>query len=124
MAMKLSSFLLRLGLAFSFAYAAADSFINPDAWIGFFPLIIRNLMTPSLLLIAFALLQAGLALWLISGKAVFYSAIFSALILFGIIIVNLGQLEIIFRDVTILFAALALAAAEAKAKFLSSPKEN
>lgn len=114
--MKLSSFLLRLGLAFSFAYAAADSFIKPDNWIGFFPLIIRNLMSPPLLLIAFALLQAGLALWLISGKAVFYSASLSALLLFGIIIVNFGQFEIIFRDVTILFAALALAAATASGR--------
>ena len=33
---KLVSLLLRVGIAFSFFYAAIASFVNQAAWIGFF----------------------------------------------------------------------------------------
>lgn len=117
MGKKLSSFLIRVGLAFSFLYAVIDSFINPDAWIGFFPSVMRNFLAPNVLLVVFALVEALLALWLISGIDAFYSAIISALLLLGIIITNIGVFEIIFRDVTIFFAALALVALHYGEKF-------
>lgn len=114
---KVSSFLIRIGLAFSFLYAAVDSFINPDSWTGFFPSVMRNLLAPNILLVVFALVEALLALWLISGIDTFYSAILSAVLLLGIIITNIGAFEIIFRDVTIFFAALALVALHYGEKF-------
>lgn len=118
MGIKLPSFLIRIGLAFSFMYAAIDSFRNPDAWIGFFPTAMRNIIPQNVLLTVFSIIEILLALWLISGIYSFYGASFSALILLGIITINIGALEIIFRDVTIFFAALALVVMEYEEKFL------
>lgn len=114
---KLPSFLIRIGLAFSFMYAAIDSFIHPDAWVGFFPVVMRNVIAPHILLIVFAVIEALLALWLISGVDAFYSASLSALLLFGIIVTNMRAFEIIFRDVAVFFAALALAVIQYGEKF-------
>lgn len=106
---KLASLLLRIGLAFVFLYAAIASFLDPNSWIGYFPLFLRQLMRPQILLSGFSVYEILLAIWLLSGKYAFYSASLTGLTLSGIIIPNLGAWDIIFRDVGLLFAALALA---------------
>ena len=103
---QLASLLLRLGIAFSFAYASIAAFINPTSWIGFLPTFLQN----NTFLNIFSTGEIVLAIWLISGWKTFYPALLSALAMLGIIIFNLGALDIVFRDVTILLAALALAA--------------
>jgi len=102
---KLISFLLRLGIAFSFFYAAIASFLNPTAWIGFFPSFLQY----DSLLTVYSIFEIILGGWLLLGKKVFYAAVLSALTLFGIVVFNLGALDIVFRDIPILFAAIALA---------------
>ena len=102
------SYLLRLGLAFVFIYAGIASFVNPSDWIGFFPLFLRNLLNNNLLLIGHSAFEVVLGLWLLTGKWPFYSSVISAVAIFGIIIFNLGSMDIIFRDVAILFMALSL----------------
>lgn len=96
--------LLRVGLAFAFLYAAISAFITPSSWLGFLPSFLRT----TTILALFSIVEIIVALWLLSGKKVFYASILSVLMLLGIILFNLGALEIIFRDVTILLAALAL----------------
>ena len=98
------SFFLRFGIAFSFLYASISSFLNPNAWIGFFPLFLRNLIPSNILLLIFSIFEIILALWLISNKAIFYASILSSFVLLGIIIFNFNSFDIVFRDVTILFA--------------------
>ncbi len=103
----LAMFLLRVALAIPFLYAAIASFLQPEAWVGFFPPWL--LFIPgSVLLTIFSLYELALAFWLLSGKQAYYAALLAALSLAGIIVFNLGALDIVFRDLGLLFAALAL----------------
>jgi hypothetical protein len=106
----LVSLLLRSGLAVVFLYAAIASFIEPDAWIGYLPIVLRRIFPASLLLNGFSVLEILLSLWLLSGKKTVYAAGFSALMLLGIILANFGAMDIVFRDFAILFSAFALIA--------------
>ncbi len=106
---QLASFLLRCAIASVFVYAAVASFLTPDNWIGFFPIFLRHLFLQNILLGGFSVYELVLALWLLSGKYTFFAAIFSALTLSGVVIFNLDQLDIVFRDFAIILAAASLA---------------
>ncbi|KKS44207.1 hypothetical protein A2567_01415 [Candidatus Azambacteria bacterium RIFOXYD1_FULL_42_11] len=106
---KTALIFLRFGIAFVFFYAAIFSFLNPNDWIGFFPVFLRNILPTGLILAGFSFYELTLGFWLISGKLQFYSAILSALTILGIIVFNLGAFDIVFRDIGLFFAALALA---------------
>ena len=106
---KTALILLRLGIAFTFFYAAIASFLNPNDWIGFFPIFLRNSVDVAILNNAFSFYELVLGFWLLSGRWPVISASFAALSVLGIIIFNFGVMDIIFRDVAILFSALALA---------------
>lgn len=110
---SLVSFLLRAGLATVFLYAAVASFLDPFSWIGFFPEWLRGVFDANSLLMIFSTFEIGFALWLLSGYKAFYSALVAAGTMLAIISANLGLLDIVFRDVAILFSALALVALEA-----------
>jgi len=105
----LVSFFLRSGLAIVFFYAATSAYLNPQDWIGFIPQFVRNIIDPTLFLHIHSAAEVILGLWLLSDKKTVYAASISALSIFTIIIFNPGALDIIFRDVAILFAAIALA---------------
>lgn len=105
---NLASFMLRVALAMPFLFVAIDAVMQPEAWVGFIPSFVRNLLPESLVLGAHALLDFTLALWLLFGWKIKYAAFFSALNLAVIIAVNLSALDIIFRDAGLLLAALAL----------------
>lgn len=103
------SLLLRIGLAFGFTYAAIASLVNPQAWVGFFPFWLRSLVAEPILLYGFSFFEIALSLWLLSGKKVFYAALVSAASLLAITVFNFALMDIVFRDVSLFFAALALA---------------
>lgn len=103
------SYLLRAGLAAVFLYAAASSFTNPSAWIGYFPRFLVILMPANILLGLFSAYEIVLTIWLISGFYMKYAALMAAATLAAIIAANLASLDILFRDIAIFFAALALA---------------
>ena len=106
--------LLRLGLAFTFLYAAISGFLEPDAWIGFFPEWLRVLLPPNILLTTFGIFEIAIAFWLLSGRYIYWAAHIYALTMVGIVVFNLGALDITFRDIGLAFAALALAALSKK----------
>ncbi len=106
--LTLVSFLLRVGLGGAFLYAAIASFLEPESWVGFFPIWLRNLAPENYLLMTFSIYEIILAIWLFSSKKIFYAAGLAALTLGGIIVFNISALDIIFRDIPILFMALAL----------------
>jgi len=112
---KIPPILLRFGIAFTFFYAAIFSFLNPNDWIGFFPLFLRNIFPAGLMLAGFSFYELILGFWLLSGKFQFYSAVLSAFTILGVIVFNLGAFDIIFRDVGLFFAALALVFASRRA---------
>ncbi len=111
---KLASFFLRIGLAIAFLYAALSSFLDPSAWIGFFPLWMQQNLPVTVLLFAFSLYEIILSLWLLSSWRVKEAAITAAVTLFLITAVNIQGLDIIFRDVAIMFAAVGLAILQGK----------
>ena len=107
---------LRIGIATTLIYAAIASFINPDAWIGFIPIFISKIIPAAIFLKVYSVYEITLGLWVLSGKKAFYSASLSALTIFGIIIFNTGAFDIIFRDIAIFLAAVALAIMSYKKK--------
>ncbi len=106
---EVASFFLRLALAVPFLYAAIAAMLQPDSWVGFFPVWLRSIIPSGILLGAFSLYQFGLTAWLLSGKKSYYAALLSAATLVAIIIANLSLLDIVFRDIGLLLAAVALA---------------
>lgn len=107
---NLALFLLRVALATVFLYAAIASFLEPDSWIGYFPDWMREVIPAKILLAGFSIYELALALVLLSAKFTKYAAWLAALTLAAIVIQNYSQLDVIFRDLGLLFAALALAA--------------
>ena len=78
-------------------------------WIGFLPPWTAKILPARAVLFGFAFYETVLALWLLANKKIFYAACLSTLTLLAIIIPNLGIFSVVFRDVAILFSALALA---------------
>ncbi|MBI4253380.1 hypothetical protein HY623_04380 [Candidatus Uhrbacteria bacterium] len=113
---RLISFLLRAGIAVAFLYAAIAAFLDPFSWVGFMPAWIDAIVPRNMLLMIFSVYETGLALWLLSGRAAYYSAAFSSATLFFIILFNISSFDILFRDVPILFAALAMVAMTARSR--------
>lgn len=105
---KTSLVILRWGLAFVFFYAAVDSLLHPENWVGYLPGFFTGAFSPRLVLAAFSVYEIILAVMLFTGKKLLWAALLSALTLAGIVIFNLNVLEVTFRDVGLAMAALAL----------------
>jgi len=104
----LALFFLRVGIALAFFYAAIAAFLNPLSWIGFFPDWLTSFIPGTTLLVLWNIYEIILALWLLSGWKSFFSGLVASASLLLIIIPNLGAFDIVFRDIAILFAAVAL----------------
>lgn len=99
---------LRIGLAVAFFYPAVASLLEPQNWIGFFPMFLRAVIPDQALLYLFSGYEIILGLWLLSEKKLFVSSLVSFATLTGILVFNLGALDIVFRDIGLAFSALAL----------------
>lgn len=106
---KISNLLLRIGVAFAFLYPPIDALRNPDSWIGYFPSFLHGLLPDLVLLHSFGLIEVILALWILSGKKIFIPSLIASFMLAMIILFNLNNFEILFRDVAIAIMALSLA---------------
>lgn len=106
----LISFLLRSGLAIAFFYAGISSFLNPTNWIGFVPNFIGAIIPKEIFLIIFSVYELLLGIGLLFDYKTFALSILSSVTLFLILFGNIMNLEILFRDIAILFMALALVA--------------
>lgn len=107
---KLPALLLRAGLAFVFIYAGVASLVDSREWIGYFPSVLTDLLPVNILLKIFSAYELSLAAWLLSGVCLRWAALLCAATLGGILAANLNLLVITFRDVALIFTALALAA--------------
>ena len=105
---KLASFFLRIGLATVFLYAGIATILNPTAWVCFIPMWVRNIIPTNIFLLIHAVLDITIGMWLITGRKIFYASVVAGLALLAIIVFNLGALDIIFRDIAILFSVVAL----------------
>jgi uncharacterized membrane protein YphA (DoxX/SURF4 family) len=105
---NLPALLLRVGLAFVFAYAAISSFREPAAWVGFVPGLVQHILQATTFLHLFALFELLLAAAFIVGKFVRYAAALAVLSLAGLVIFNLNALLVTFRDIGLACMAAAL----------------
>ncbi|MFA5004334.1 MAG: hypothetical protein WC498_03615 [Candidatus Saccharimonadales bacterium] len=105
---NLPALILRLGLAFVFAYAAISAFRQPDAWVGFVPGFVTHFVSAKTFLDLFGAFQLVLAAALLSGRYVKYAAALAALSLAGLLVFNLSSLIVTFRDVGLVCMAAAL----------------
>lgn len=105
-----SQWLLRIGVALAFVYPPLSALSNPDSWIGYFPqFLLASGIPPLVLLHGFGVVEVLLALWILSGWHIEWPATAAALMLGAIVAFNGAQFEVLFRDVSIALAALALA---------------
>lgn len=105
---RAAKIILRWGLAFVFFYAAISGLLSPSDWIGYLPKFAQHALPGNMSLTAFSVFEIILAAWLFSGKKLIWSAGLAALALAGVIVFNLGAMDVVFRDVGLVFAALAL----------------
>jgi uncharacterized membrane protein YphA (DoxX/SURF4 family) len=106
---KVVNLLLRLGVAFAFLYPPLDALSDPISWIGYFPRLVHGIMPDVILLHSFGILEVGIALWILSGKKILAPSLLAAVILLAIVLLNLQDFQILFRDLSIAAMSLALA---------------
>src|SRR3989344_8467882 len=106
---KIADIVLRAGLAFAFLYPPINAVGDPNAWIGYFPQFTRGFVEDQLLLHLFGIVEVGIAFWLLSGWRVWIPASAAAVLLVGIVVFNIPEFQVLFRDLTIAALAVALA---------------
>jgi hypothetical protein len=77
-------------------------------WIGYLPHFLVVHVAANTLLHIFSAYETALAIWLLAGIFIRYAGLVAALTFSGIILANIGVLAITFRDITMVFASLAL----------------
>jgi len=105
---RIASLLLRIGLAAVLLYASVSSFITPSDWIGYLPHAATSIVPATVLLPVFSVYETLVALWLLSGLRRRAAAVLAALTFLGIILSNVALFAITFRDIPMVFAAVAL----------------
>lgn len=104
-----ANLVLRMGVAFAFLYPPINALSNPESWLGYFPQFTRGIVADDVLLHAFGVVEVIIALWILSGKKIFWPSVAATLMLVGIVAFNLNSFEVVFRDLSIAAAAIALA---------------
>ncbi len=110
----LVDWLLRIGVAFSFLYPPLNALSDPNSWIGYFPPFLFGFVPDDVLLHGFGVIEVLLALWILSGWKVFWPSLIAAAMLVGIVLFNVPQMQVVFRDLSIAAMALALALRHAR----------
>lgn len=115
---KLIEKVLRIGVAFSFIYPPISAFFNPYAWVGYFPSFLLNLnfIDSLTLLHIFGVVELSIGIWILFGKRIFIPSLLASVFLLAIIMFNLSQIDVLFRDIPILLMALLLSIIDTQRK--------
>ena len=106
----ISLFFLRAGLVFVLLYAAITGLLHPEKYVKWVPPQIIDALSlhlPFFLNVFFGV-EIVLALLLISKRWAYLGALVAAILLTGITLLNVDALDIVFRNVGLVCAALAL----------------
>ena len=107
---KASNVLLRIALAFAFLYPAYGFWAKPNDWVGYIPAFVREFgLSQNALLYGLMAIHLIIALWILSGWRVFIPSLLAAVFLISVVYFNWNQIDILFRDISLALAALALA---------------
>jgi len=101
--------LLRAGVAFALIYPPISALLNPFAWIGYFPAFTLGIVPDAVLLHLFGAVELIIGLWILSGKKIFIPSIIATALLIAIVVLNISQMDVLFRDISIAAMSLALA---------------
>lgn len=104
-----SDLLLRIGTALAFLFPPLDAFLNPFSWVGYIPNFLRELAPEMLILHTFGILEILLAVWILSGRKIFWPSLAATAFLVLIVLFNSNDFEVLFRDLSIAAMTLALA---------------
>ena len=101
---------LRIGAALAFLYPPLSAlFGDPYTWFGYFPAFLQGYVPDLVLLHAFGVVEVLIGLWMLSGYKIFIPALLATAMLLGIVVFNLSQFDVLFRDVSIACLTFALA---------------
>lgn len=119
---KSDTILIRIGLAFVYSYAAITMLLKPQSYLHYLPDLTYLNINPEIILILFAIYELFLSVWLLSGKGLFYSSLFSAITIFAITFVNYLEFDTLFRNVSIFFSALYLSLSSIDNELINLPQ--
>lgn len=105
---------LRLGLAFAFLYPAISSLITPSDWIGFVPRAMRELFGGDQFLTVFSIIEILIGAGVLFMRRPLISLYAAIGVLAVVVYFNLGAFDLVFRDISIIAMAIALAVLTAK----------
>ena len=100
---------LRLGLIFVFSYVPSASYLDPSSYYHYLPAWSAPFINKDLALTLLSIFELLLVGWFIWGKQLLIPSILAAVALTGILILNFPSFGVIFRNVSIIFSAIALA---------------
>ena len=100
---------LRIGVAFAFLYPPINALFDPYSWLGYFPAFMRGIVPDMVLLHAFGVFEIVIALWILSGIRIRYPSVVATLVLCAIVLFDSNNFAVLFRDLSIATASLALA---------------
>lgn len=106
---KIAILALRIGVAFAFLYPAFNAYIDPNAWIGYFPSFVKGYVPDLSLLHTFGTVEIVIAVWILSGWRIFLPSAAATAMLLGIVVFNSAEFQILFRDLSIAAMSFALA---------------
>ncbi len=104
-----NSLLLRVAIAIAFLYPPIDSIFHPQAWLGYFPPFMLGHVSDTVMLVGWGIIEVVIALWILSGKRIFWPSIAATVLLALIVAFNIPLMQIVFRDISLALAAAALA---------------
>ncbi len=100
---------MRFSVAFAFLYPPINALFDPYSWIGYFPKFMHGIVPDMILLHSFGAIEIIIALWIISGRKIFLPSAVATIMLVLIVILNMQDFQILFRDVSIAIVSLVLA---------------
>lgn len=107
---------LRYGLAFVFIYAGIVFTLDPQKGLQYVPKLIQGIIDPKIFVSLFTAYEFILSAWLIWGKWSRYSGFVTAITTIAITLPNLDQFNLLFRNVAIFSAAIALSTLDLEKK--------
>lgn len=105
----ITNLLIRIGVAFAFLYPPIDALFDPYSWLGYFPKFMHGIIPDMVLLHSFGTIEILIAFWIISGKKIFLPSAIATFILTGIILFDIQDFQIVFRDIPIAIMSAVLA---------------
>ena len=100
--------LLRVGVAFAFLFPPLNAILDPYAWVGYFPSFVLGIIPDMALLHLFGVVEIIIGLWILSGKKIFIPSIIATALLILIVLFNLTDFQVLFRDLIIALMSFAL----------------